>query len=317
MTPVRPPRHVGRQVGRIGFAFAVGLALLPARGAGAAGTDCSGSWRFDVTPATPDKEAWLSADSWCRAAKLPRTFSAELRTGPDGRAVVTGTPLRPTDVMAGSGRCEFQFAGPAASPTKVHELSIEVNASGTPIQGKARCAERTKVSDEKTDGISIELAVTGTRSTAAAPAGPSGPGAAVPAGADKAAAAVVAACRKREAPALWKMMTPRFRSELDGRAADVRRSVPAADLRSLFGHKGRPATFKGEAFLRHAVAEDSPANPCWRVERWDVRPAAATSSGFVVPVQSADDLAFGLTFTRNGRGWLLDQISKSVPAPKR
>jgi hypothetical protein len=304
------------RAGRIGFALLVGLVLLPAGAASAAGTDCSGTWRLDVAPATPDKEAWLSADSWCRAARLPRSFTAEVRPGADGRPTLTGTPVKLKDVMVGGGRCELQFAGPTTGPKTYYELSIEVNASGAPVQGKARCAERTRESGEESSGITIELAVTGARSAAAAPPTPAPAGQLPPAGLDRAAASVVAACRKRDARALWRMMTPRFRSELDDRAADVRRSVPAADLQALFGHRGRPATFKGEAYLRHAVAGDSAANPCWRAERWDLRPGAAIADGFVVPVQSADGLAFDLRLTRRDRAWLLDQISKSAPAPK-
>ena len=62
-----------RALGRLRVAPALGLLLL-ARTAGAADGDCSGTWRFQVAPPEPEKEAWLSPQSWCRAQRLPRTL---------------------------------------------------------------------------------------------------------------------------------------------------------------------------------------------------------------------------------------------------
>src|SRR5215831_10026175 len=95
-----------RRAGRLGVPLVLAVCFSPARMAGA--TDCSGSWRFEVaSKVSPDAETVLSADSWCRAAKLPRTFTAEVRAGANGRAIITGTPQPPTDVLAGGGTCEF------------------------------------------------------------------------------------------------------------------------------------------------------------------------------------------------------------------
>jgi len=304
-----------RRAGRLGIALLIGLVLAPAGRAGAAGTECWGTWRLELAAPSPDREAWLSPDSWCRGARLPRTLAVEARRGDDGRAILTGTPLRPTDLVVGSGRCEFQFTEATGGPPKNHELSVDVNASGTIIQGTAKCSERTLVSEGKTTAISIGVAVKGSRSPAVDGAVPAPPVPAAAPGPERLVAAVVAACREGDGEALWKMLTPRFRSELDRRAAQVRRSVPVSDLRSLFGHSGRPADFKGLAFLRHAVrADDSSINPCSGAERWEVGAGVASPGGFLVPVTSTKDTAFGLRLTPSDRGWQLDQITKQVRA---
>lgn len=296
--------------------FVVLLSLVSARDAGAAGTECWGTWRFDVSRPRPDQEQWLAPDSWCRGAKLPRTFTAEARPGPDGRGILTGAPLRLLDVMKGSGRCEFQFSGPPAVAPRYYELSIDVNASGAVVEGKAHCAERTRESEDKSTGVAVDIPVAGGHSAAAGTPVPTHSPASAASGADRQAAAAVAACRHRDADALWKAMTPRFRSELDDRAAQVRRAA-AADLRRLFGYQGRPQDFKGLAYLRSVVnGEDSSTNPCWRADQWKLSPAVASSSGYVVPVER-DDVAMGFTFTKNDRDWQLDQMSKWARVPKR
>jgi hypothetical protein len=294
-----------RRVGGLCFTLVLGWGLVPAREAGAAG-ECWGSWRFELAAPEPDKEVWLSADSWCRGAKLPKKLTVEVRPGEHGRAVMTGAPLRPSDVLAGAGRCEFQFAEGDGGAPKNHELSIEVSDSGA-VRGTARCSERKPASGGTRGGMSISVAVTGSRSSGADPR----------AGApDPRAATVVAACRQRDGDALWKMLTPRFRAELDRRAAELRRSLPASELRNLYGHKGPPRTFNGLAFLRHVVkADDSPDSPCSGAESWTVPPGVA-SDGPLVTVQRKDGFAFTLRFARGDGGWQLDQISKSVrPGP--
>ena len=172
----------------------------------------------------------------------------------------------------------------ASTGPKYHDISIDVNASGTVVQGKARCTEHVRKSEEKSSGLGIDLAVTGTHSPVVggpvpAPSNPSLPGV------DNLAAAVVAACRKRDADSLWKTMTPRFRSEVGDRAAQVR-SAAGPDLRRLFGYKGRLANFDGLAYLRTTVKRDDRAmNACWHADEWKLSPALADSGGYVVPVE--------------------------------
>jgi hypothetical protein len=303
------------RVGRPGCALVLALFLAPARAVGA--TDCSGIWRFEVAPPTPDLEKWLAPDSWCRAAKLPRTFTAEVRSGPAGKPTVIGTPQRPTDLFAVGGRCEFQFPGPTSGP-RSHDISIEVNAVGAVIQGKARCMEHVRESEEKSGGFGIDLAVTGSHAPVAGGPVPAPSGstpASSSAGADRLAVSIVAACQHRDASALWKLMSPRLRGEVDARAAQVRQAA-RSDLRRLYRYEGRPAEFKGLAYLRVTMnGEDSAANLCWRVNEWQLSPAVATSAGYVVLVERGD-FATGFTFTKNERGWQLDQMSQWARVPR-
>ena len=292
------------------LAFALVLAFLFSLARSVRAADCSGIWRFEVAPLVPDAENHLSADSWCRAAKLPRTFTAEVRSGPNGRAVLTGTPQPPTDVAAAGGTCEFEFPGPASGP-RYHDITIEVKASGTVVEGKGHCTEHIRESKEKSSGAGINVSVTGSHLPVAGGPVPAPPGA-VPAsgrpGPDRLAVSVVAACQQRDAEALWKMMSERLRSEVDNRAAQVRRAA-GSDLRRLYGYKGRPEDFKGLAYLRTTMnGEDSAANLCWRVNDWELSPAVTTTGGYVVPVERGD-YAMGFTFSKNDRGWQLDQMS--------
>jgi hypothetical protein len=293
--------------------MAIGLGLLSPLGAEAAGTDCTGTWRFEVARPTPEQEALVSPDSWCRAAKLPRTFTAELRLTPDGHGIITGTPQPPTDVNTWAGRCEFQFSGPANGP-KHDDITMEVSASGTVLQGEARCMEHIRESPEKSGAIGFKVVFTGNHSPGDGVPVPAPTKAALP-GPDKLAAVVVTACRRRDADALWKVMTPRFQSEVDNRAEQVRHAA-GSDLRRLFGYKGRPADFNGLAYLRTTVKrDDSSMNPCWHSDAWKLNPAVATAGGYVATVERGD-VTSGFTFTKNDRGWQLDQISKWVPVPK-
>ncbi len=300
----------------------LGLGLVPARDARGASTDCSGTWRFDLARPTTDQEPWLWPDSWCRGKRLPRTFTVEARRGPDGSMTLTGTPLPPADIIFGGGRCEFQFSGPEMGPSKYHELTIEVNASGSIVQGKAHCAERTRDSADKASGVAIDVAVTGSHAReigapVPVPSAPPAPmAAAIPSAPDGVAASVAAACRQRDPDALWKLLTARFRLELDKEATRVRHAVPASDLGKLFRHEGRAAEFKGRAFLRYVVATESPRNPCWGVDHWEMRPAVATEGGYVVTVQT-ENAVFGLRIKRGDRGWQLDRVSKATGMHKR
>jgi hypothetical protein len=304
------------RVGRLGLPLVVAFLLWPAHAVGA--TDCSGIWRFEVALLVPEADRYVSADSWCRGAKLPRTFTAEVRSGPNGRPVVTGTPQPPTDLGAVSGTCEFEFAGPAMG-RRYHDIKLEVNASGAVVDGKGLCTEHTRESEEKSSGIGVQVSVKGSHSPV--PGGPvPAPQRSVPAsgppGPDRLAASIVAACQRRDADALWKMMSPRLRSEVDNRAAQVR-SAGAASLRRLYGYQGRPEDFKGPAYLRTTMtSEDSPTNLCWRVNEWEWSPAVPSAAGYVVPVERGD-YAMGFTFTKNERGWQLDQMSHWERVPQR
>jgi hypothetical protein len=127
----------------------------------------------------------------------------------------------------------------------------------------------------------------------------------------------VAACRQRDGEALWNILTPKFQSELDRRAALIRRAVTIPELGKIYGHSGRPGSFNGLAFLRHAVQTgDSPDNPCWDVEHWRLGGSVALSGRSLVTVERSDGVAFSLRFTGNDRDWKLDQISKSLPVAK-
>ena len=227
----------------------------------------------------------------------------------DGRASITGSPLQPTDVLFGGGHCEFRFSQIHDALPKNHELSIEVNDTGTVVRGTARCSERTPTPSGESTGISISLAVTGGRLAGdnAAASGPQGQ-----------VAAVVAACRQHDADALWRMLTPRFRAEVDQQAIQLRSSLPAAELRRLYGHSGRPQAFNGLAFLRHTVrTPNSPDNPCSGAESWKLGPGVTSPDGFLVTVEHSENFGFALRFTKKDGGWQLDQISKSIALPKR
>src|SRR5512133_1465543 len=115
---------------RAGIALALGLLLGCPRLAAAA--DCWGRWQLQLAAPQPDVEAHLSAGSWCRGKSLPRTFTLDIGRSETGRLHMAGDPLRPTDLMVGAGRCEFQFLEDTGVLPKNHELSIEVNATGGP-----------------------------------------------------------------------------------------------------------------------------------------------------------------------------------------
>jgi hypothetical protein len=297
-----------RLLGRLGAFSALGLLLPPAHAAETADADCLGSWRLQVAPPDAEKEAWLSPASWCRARSLPRTLAVEVRRGDDGRLILAGDPLRPTDVLVGAGRCEFRFSESMGGLPKHHELALEANATGAAVHGTARCSEHDPASGGARTGITITLDVTGSHSAGRddRPACPT-----------KQVTAVVTACRQQDADALWKTMTPRFRSEADRRAAQLRRSLGASALRRLYGHRGRLRAFTGMALLRHALrAGDGPDNPCSGVEHWEVGARVAAPGGWLVTVRRDNGFAFALRFTKDERGCRLDQISKSVQVPK-
>jgi hypothetical protein len=288
------------------------LLVMPVGGATAAETDCLGRWHFEISRPDPEKETWLSPESWCRAKNLPRTLDVEVQRETDGRVTIAGAPLQPTDVLAGGGQCNFQLSESPNGPPKNYELALEVPATGAVVRGSARCSERKAGSDGARGGISISVTVAGTHSSSV------GTRPVPAADARGVAAPVLRACLQQDGDALWKLLTARFRAELDDRATQILASVPAADLRRLYGHHGQPNTFKGLALLRHAVkADQAPDNPCSDVAHWRIGEDAASPDGRLVTVLRPDGFTFALKFVRANRAWQLDQISKSLPPPKR
>lgn len=290
-------------------ALALGLLLGCPRLAAAA--DCWGRWQLQLAAPLPDQESWLTPGSWCRGKTLPRTFTVDISRSETGRLHTAGDPFSPTELAVGAGQCEFQFSEDTGVLPKNHELSIEVNAAGTVLKGKARCSEKKPKPEDPErmrGGITIELAVTGSRLPLPE---------VLAAGLESTASDVVGACQRRDPDALWKMMTPRFRAEIDQWASQVRRAVPAADLRKLYRHRGRVGTFTGLAYLRYAVrTEGWTGNPCAEAAGWELGQAIAKPDGWLMAVRRADGYAFSLRFTRDGRGWHLDQMSQVMPVHK-
>ena len=124
---------------------------------------------------------------------------------------------------------------------------------------------------------------------------------------------VLRACRKRNPDALWNLMTPRFQSEINDQAAQLREALPIADLQQLYGYRGRPKAFTGLAFLRYAIksGDHSPDNPCSDAKQWKVKQSVPTAGGYLVVIDRPQSFSFGLRFSRKNQIWYLDQITKS------
>lgn len=101
-----------------------------------ASPDCFGQWRFEVGEFAEVAVNPQPGDSWCR--RMPRALSVELRRDNDGRPAVTGSPLQPTDVMVGSGACEFQFEGPSTGVPENYTLIVQVPNDAASV-GSAKC----------------------------------------------------------------------------------------------------------------------------------------------------------------------------------
>jgi hypothetical protein len=101
-----------------------------------ASPDCFGDWRFTIGAFSELEVSPQQKDSWCRS--LPRDLAVELRKQASGRPSVTGVPLQPTDVLAGSGTCEFQFDGPTKGVPANYSLTIEVPNDAS-VDGRAKC----------------------------------------------------------------------------------------------------------------------------------------------------------------------------------
>ena len=294
---------VARLIGQVGVTLVL---LLQARSGGAA-ADCWGKWHVELARPDAEKEAWVSPDSWCRGMTLPRNLDLDVRRSDAGGVSVTGTPLRPSDVLVGAGKCTFEFSGSESHVPPDHELTIEVAVDGSSVHGTARCSQKTPGPNGR-KGMAIGVAVTGSVAAEAASAS-------VDTG--ELVAGVTRACERRDADALWKMSSPRFQAANEERAAQIRAAVSPSDLRRLFGFRGRPETFTGLAFLRYAAKTDRPAeNPCTDAARWKVEETAPLPDRRSAAIRRPNGLAFGVTFVRGARGWQLDEISKSVPTKR-
>jgi hypothetical protein len=279
---------------------------VPAKAAGT----CEGQWHFELSRPDPEAKEWLPKGSFCLADRLPKAIDVSLRYRAGGSAEMSGSPYKPADVMtAASGQCKFVFEGKASGLPEENELDIEVPDGTATISGFARCSHSDpRKADGTRSGMTIALKVTGTRSSEAS--------AALVAGPDETVAAVLRACRTRAAEDLWNLLTQRFRAEIDQRAASLRQSLPAAELRQIYGYRGPGAGFTGQVYLRQ-VLQDRPSieNPCADAAQWQVGKTAAKDGGSLTVIHRPDGTAFGLRFAKDGKTWLLDQITKTVAKP--
>jgi len=294
-------------VGPIARAAVALTMLVSATDAGAGQPDCWGKWHLELARPTAEKEAWLSPGSWCRGATLPRAVDLEVRRSASATPSMTGAPLAPSDVLVGAGTCTFAFSGTESHVPPNFELTVEVTAKDSKVQGSARCAEKTPAAGGGT-GVTVSVAVNGSVT---------GEAAAAPVDTRELVASVTRACARHDADALWGLSTPRFQAVAGERAQQIRAAVPPAELRRLYGFHGKPEAFTGLNFLRHAIESAEPAeNPCADAARWKIDETRELPDERTVAVKRPDGTLFGLTFVRGPRGWKLDQLSKSLP-PKR
>lgn len=284
--------------------------LLGARHANAAGK-CEGQWHFELSRPNPAAEEWLPKGSFCGARKLPTSLDVSLRYRAGGGIEMSGSPYKPTDVMTAGGQCEFVFEGKASGLPADNGLRIEVADRASAVQGTAKCRQAEPgAADGTRTGTSIEIAVTGTHASAVSATPSTGPDAIV--------ASVLRACRQRSADDLWNLMTPRFRAEIDGRAASVRQSMPATDLRKLYDYRGPGEGFTGLVYLRQVVkGRHAVENPCADAARWKVGETGDVGGGTTTVVHRPDGTAFGLKFAKDNQTWRLDQLTKTVAKPAK
>ena len=294
-----------------GFYLLSAMLLFQSGPASAAGTKCVGQWHLDLSPPEPAAEAWLPEGSWCRAKTLPKVIAVSVHPKEDGLVSTSGTPYSPTDVLNAGGRCEFRFEGKASGLSENNDLDVDVDDAGPTVRGTAKCSEYdSRKPDGTRSGTSIAIAVSGTRSAATVAT------AQAATGHEQVLATVVSACRKHQPDDLWAVMTARFRAELEQRASDLRRAMPAADLRQLYGYRGQPQNFSGQDYLRHVVKSTQALdNPCANAEQWRVGKSSPVAGGTLVLVHQPQGVAFGLKFAQDKPVWRLDQITKLVSKP--
>jgi hypothetical protein len=270
-----------------------------------------GEWHLDLSPPEPAAEAWLHEGSWCRAKTLPKEIDVSVHPRGDGLVSRSGIPYSPTAVFNSGGRCEFRFEGKASGLSENNDLVVDVDDAGPTVRGMAKCSEFDSRNSEGTrSGISIAMAVSGTRSTAKVETAQAG------LGHEQVLATVLSACQNQQPDALWAAMTARFRAELEQRASELRKAVPAADLQQVYGYRGQPQSFSGQEYLRHMVrSAQTLDNPCTNAKQWRVGKSSTVADGTLVFVYQPNDVVFGLRFAQDGQGWRLDQITKRVSKP--
>jgi hypothetical protein len=257
------------------------LLLVLARNASAAGK-CEGQWHFELSSMGAEAEDWLPKDSWCRSNRLPKAVDASLRYRAGGGVDQSGSPYKLADLWTGAGRCEFVFGGKASSMPEENELNIQVDDVATVTGGSGRCFHyEPRTPDGKRLGTSAAIAVKVTRS-AFSPELPAQPSAQP----EALVATIVRACRGKAADTLWNLMTPRFRAELDQRAASLRAALPPSELRALYGYRGRREDFSGQAFWGLMVRSRNPAdNPCADADKWKVGEDGDTDGASVTVIR--------------------------------
>jgi hypothetical protein len=271
-----------------------------------------GKWHLDIARPGAEKDAWLSARSWCRSATLPRTLELEVRARDGGGVTLTGSPVSPSDLLVRAGKCTFEFSNGNGGIPQNHELTVEIGVQGTKVDGTVHCAEKTPGQNHTSTAVAIDTAVTGSviREQAASPVD-----------ASDLVADVKRACVRRDADAIWNMATSRFQSEADERAAQVRTAVPRSDLRRLYGFRGEPRAFTGLPLLRSSLrSTTSTDNPCTGAAGWAIeapsKQGQQPSEQRSVAVRRPDGAVFGMTFVRAYNAWKLDKLSKPVvPKP--
>jgi hypothetical protein len=292
--------------------YRLSLALLLYSGpAKAAGTKCVGEWHLDLSPLEPAAEAWLPEGSWCRTKTLPKAIDVSIHPRGDGLVSRSGIPYSPTDVFNSGGRCEFRFEGEASGLSENNDLAVDVDDTEPTVRGTAKCSEiDTRKPDGTRSGTSIAIRVSGTRSGAKVATTQAAPGH------EQVLATVLSACQNQQPDALWAAMTARFRAELELRASELRKAVPTADLRQLYGYRGQPQNFSGQEYLRHVVRSTQTLdNPCANAKQWRVGKSSPIAGGTLVFVCQPNGVVFGLQFAHDGQGWRLDQITKRVSKP--
>ena len=222
----------------------------------------------------------MSADSWCRAAKLPHTFTAEVRLGPNGRVTVTGTPPAADGPVCGCRPLRVPVPGARQGPdVSRHQVRGEcvrhrrrghgrLHGAHARIGGQEHWDRRPPLREGQPFARGWWV---GSRPARPAPLRPrlrpTGPRS--PCGFDR------GGLPGRDADALWKMMSPRLRSEVDSRAARIRgapRVPPAPHIRV----RGSAGGFQGVGVPSHdddrCGLTDEPLLACQRMGMEPRRP---------------------------------------------
>lgn len=293
-----------------GLALISGIVVGPTRSL-AAENGCSGLWHFEIRQPTPEQEAWLSPHSLCRSQSLTRTLDLEYKQGDRLPTLLSKSSYRPIEVLFGDSTCEFRLETDD-QPVRFG-LAFEVPAKGTQVKGKVECSESEAKPDGTRSGMHLDLEVsakhTDESDLGGEPAHSVGQGEAP----ERELAMVIEACQKAKAERLWELMTPRFRSEVDMRAAEKVKVLSPADLKRIYQYVGKPRGFTGRILLRQALKlGDATDNPCAGAARWRIIERGPVKDAYVVAIERDRDRNFGLRFLRDGTTWRLDQITQDV-----